>query len=61
MDWDWKKITRRFRVRWDRSDRRFALRGQRDQLIVQMHEAYGLARDAADAQLRDFESCFERR
>jgi uncharacterized protein YjbJ (UPF0337 family) len=63
MNWDtvkgrWKQIRGRIREQWgdltdDDLDR---IEGKRDQLVGAVQKRYGIARDAADKQVRQFET-----
>lgn len=66
MHWDrsgnWKSLTGKMRETWGRwtHDDAAVLGGQRDQLIGNIQRSLGIAKDAAEAQLRDLETVFDR-
>lgn len=62
MDWDrisgnWAHWRARIRERWGRltSDELDQVAGRRDQLVGRIQQAYGLGRDEAERQLRNWE------
>jgi len=62
MEWDrisgnWAHWRRRIRERWGRltNDELDLVAGRRDQLVGRIQKAYGLAREDAERQLRNWE------
>lgn len=55
---NWKQIKGRVKEKWGEltDDDLTRVDGQRDQLVGVIQERYGLAKDEAERQLRDFES-----
>lgn len=63
MNWDriqgnWKQFAGRARQRWGRltHDELDVLDGRREQLAGQIQEAYGISKDEAERQIRDWQS-----
>ena len=63
MNWDriegnWKQFKGKAKERWGRltDDELDVIAGRRDQLLGRLQEQYGLGKDEAEAQVRDFES-----
>lgn len=53
----WKQLTGRMKSEWGKltdDDLAYA-EGHRDYLVGKLQERYGIARDVADAKVRDFE------
>lgn len=53
----WKQLTGRMKSEWGKltdDDLAYA-EGHRDYLVGKLQERYGIARDVADARVRDFE------
>jgi uncharacterized protein YjbJ (UPF0337 family) len=66
MDWDrisgnWAHWRDRVRERWGRltSDELDAIAGRREQLVRRIGSAYGIAKEEADRQLRNWERNLE--
>jgi uncharacterized protein YjbJ (UPF0337 family) len=68
MNWDriegqWKTMKGKVRERWGKltDDDMDVINGRRDQLVGRLQSTYGLAKDAAEKEVRAFEkSCDER-
>ena len=63
MNWDriegnWKQFKGKAKERWGRltDDELDIIAGRRDQLLGSLQEQYGIGKDEAEAQVRDFES-----
>jgi uncharacterized protein YjbJ (UPF0337 family) len=63
MNWDtvkgnWQQMTGTVKEQWGKltDDDLTAIEGQRDRLLGRIQERYGLAREAAEAQLRAWEA-----
>jgi uncharacterized protein YjbJ (UPF0337 family) len=63
MNWDriegnWKQFKGKAKERWGRltDDELDIIAGRRDQLLGTLQEQYGIGKDEAEAQVRDFES-----
>lgn len=63
MNWDtiagnWKQYKGKVREQWGKltDDHLESIAGRRDQLIGKLQEAYGIGKDEAEAQIRDFEN-----
>ena len=63
MNWDtvkgnWQQMTGSVKEQWGKltDDDLTAIEGQRDKLLGRIQERYGLAREAAEAQLRAWET-----
>lgn len=63
MNWDtiqgnWKEVSGKVRERWGQltDDDLEQIAGKRDQLVGHIQKSYGIAKDAAEKQVRDFES-----
>jgi uncharacterized protein YjbJ (UPF0337 family) len=63
MNWDriegnWKQFKGKAKERWGRltDDELEIIAGRRDQLLGTLQEQYGIDKDEAEAQVRDFES-----
>jgi uncharacterized protein YjbJ (UPF0337 family) len=62
MNWDrvegnWKQITGKVKQQWGKltDDSLTEVNGRRDQLVGKIQEAYGISKDEADRQVRDWE------
>ena len=62
MNWDqvegnWKQFKGKAKERWGRltDDELDVIGGRRDQLLGKLQEQYGIGKDEAEAQVRDFE------
>jgi uncharacterized protein YjbJ (UPF0337 family) len=62
MNWDrvqgnWKQVTGKVKQQWGKltDDTLAQINGERDELVGKIQEAYGLTRDEADRQVRDWE------
>jgi uncharacterized protein YjbJ (UPF0337 family) len=62
MNWDrvegnWKQMTGKVKQQWGKltDDVLTQINGQRDELVGKIQEAYGISRDEADRQVRDWE------
>ena len=62
MNWDrvegnWKQMTGTVKEQWGKltDDTLTEVGGQRDQLVGKIQEAYGISRDEADQQVKDWE------
>jgi uncharacterized protein YjbJ (UPF0337 family) len=62
MNWDrvqgnWKQVTGKVKQQWGKltDDTLTEINGERDELVGKIQEAYGLTRDEADRQVRDWE------
>jgi uncharacterized protein YjbJ (UPF0337 family) len=67
MNWDriegsWKQVKGKFKERWGRitDDQLDVIAGKRDQLVGIVQESYGIARDEAEQQVREWEAANER-
>jgi uncharacterized protein YjbJ (UPF0337 family) len=63
MNWDrvegnWKQVSGKVKQQWGKlTDNSLAqINGKRDELVGKIQEAYGINRDEADRQVRDWES-----
>ena len=63
MNWDtaagnWKQLKGKVKQQWGKltDDDLTLIEGQRDELIGRIQERYGLAKDEADRQVKDWES-----
>ena len=63
MNWDriqgnWKKMSGKVRERWgDLTDDNIEkIAGKRDQLVGHIQDSYGVAKDEAERQVREFEA-----
>ncbi|HEU5293425.1 MAG TPA: CsbD family protein [Burkholderiaceae bacterium] len=63
MNWDriegnWRQFKGKARQQWGKlTDDQFErIAGKRDELVGQVQEAYGVSRDEADRQVKDWES-----
>lgn len=54
---EWKQIKGRVKEQWGKltDDDLTRMEGKRDQLIGRVQERYGLAKDKAEAQVKEFE------
>lgn len=66
MNWDriegnWKQFTGKAREKWGRltDDDMEKIGGKRDQLVGKVQESYGIAKDQAEKQVREFEKSFD--
>jgi uncharacterized protein YjbJ (UPF0337 family) len=62
MNWDrvegnWKQMTGKVKQQWGKltDDTLAQINGQRDELVGKIQEAYGISRDEADRQVKDWE------
>ena len=62
MNWDriegnWKQIKGKVKAKWGEltDDHIDVIAGRRDQLVGQVQEKYGISKDEAERQIRDFE------
>lgn len=67
MNWDriegnWKQVKGKFKERWGRitDDQLDVIAGKREQLVGVVQESYGIARDEAENQVREWEAANER-
>jgi len=67
MNWDriegnWKQLQGQVREQWGRlTDDEFdVIGGKRDRLMGSLQNSYGIARDEAEKQIKDFEAKVER-
>ena len=67
MNWDqiegkWKQAKGRIKAKWGEltDDELDVIAGRRDQLVGKVQERYGIARDEAERQVRDFEHGYPR-
>jgi uncharacterized protein YjbJ (UPF0337 family) len=63
MNWDiasgnWKTLKGKVKQQWGKltDDDLTLIEGQRDELVGRVQERYGLAKDEADRQVKDWES-----
>lgn len=63
MNWDrvqgnWKQLKGKVKERWGRltDDQLEIIGGRRDQLVGRIQECYGIARDDAERQVREWET-----
>ena len=63
MNWDrvegnWKQVSGKVKQQWGKltDDTLTQINGKRDHLVGKIQEAYGINRDEADRQVRDWES-----
>lgn len=63
MNWDrvegnWKQFTGKVKEQWGKltDDDLTEIAGKRDQLVGRIQNRYGIAKDEAEVQLKDFES-----
>ena len=66
MNWDriegnWKQYTGMVKSQWGKltDDQLTQVAGKRDQLAGKIQEAYGVSKDEAEKQIRDFERAAE--
>lgn len=66
MNWDtiegnWNKVKGAARQQWGKlnDDELEQLKGKREEMIGKIQERYGVARDEAEKQLKDFETRIE--
>ena len=62
MNWDriegnWKQIKGKVKEKWGEltDDQIDVIAGRRDQMVGQLQEQYGISKDEAERQVRDFE------
>lgn len=67
MNWDrvegnWKQFKGNVREQWGKltDDHLDVIAGKRDQLVGKIQESYGITRDEADRQVKDWETTNER-
>jgi uncharacterized protein YjbJ (UPF0337 family) len=67
MNWDriegnWKQLTGKVRETWGRltDDELERIAGRRDKLAGSLQNSYGIAKDEAEKQIKDFEAKVER-
>ena len=67
MNWDriegnWKELKGRVREQWGRltDDEFVKIAGRRDKLAGHLQDSYGIAKDEAEKQIKDFEAKCER-
>jgi uncharacterized protein YjbJ (UPF0337 family) len=63
MNWDriegnWKQMKGKVKEKWGKltDDHLDVIAGKRDQLVGRIQESYGISRDEADRQVRDWET-----
>lgn len=63
MNWDqiagkWKQLEGRVKEKWGKltDDDLVRIEGKRDQLVGRVQTAYGIAKEEAEKQVRDFET-----
>ena len=63
MNWDrvegnWKQLKGRVKEQWGKltDDELDIIRGRRDQLVGKIQENYGISKDVAESQVKDWES-----
>jgi len=63
MNWDqikgnWKQFKGQARTKWGKltNDELDVIQGNREQLVGKLQERYGIAKDKAEEQVRDFET-----
>ena len=63
MNWDqikgnWKQFRGQARSKWGKltNDELDVIQGNREQLVGKLQERYGIAKDKAEEQVRDFET-----
>ena len=63
MNWDriegnWKQLKGKFREQWARltDDELDKIAGQRDKLMGSLQNSYGIAKDEAEKQIKEFEA-----
>ena len=68
MNWDqiegnWMQFKGRIREKWGKftEDDLDVIKGKRDQLVGKLQEKYGIAREEAEGQIRDFLDSFDDR
>lgn len=64
MNWDrvegnWKQIKGHVKEQWGKltDDHLDEIAGQRDQLVGKIQEGYGMAKDAAEREVKEWEDC----
>ena len=62
MNWDrgegnWKQVTGKVKLQWGKltDDALTQINGQRDELVGKIQEAYGISRDEADREVKEWE------
>lgn len=62
MNWDrvegnWKQLTGKVKAQWGKltDDHLAEIGGRRDQLVGKIQDTYGISRDEADRQVKDWE------
>lgn len=65
MNWDtiqgqWKQVRGRIKEQWGKltDDDLDRIEGKRDQLLGSVQKRYGIAREEAEKQVRDFETAY---
>lgn len=63
MNWDriennWLQVKSKIKVQWDRltDDQLDKISGQRDHLVANVQECYGIEKDHAERQVKDWEN-----
>jgi uncharacterized protein YjbJ (UPF0337 family) len=58
---NWKQLAGKVREKWGQltDDDVEKIAGQRDQLIGRIQESYGITKDKAEAEVREFESALK--
>lgn len=67
MNWqrvegNWKQIKGKVKQQWGKltDDQIDVIAGHREQLVGKIQESYGIAKDEAERQVKDWEATFER-
>jgi uncharacterized protein YjbJ (UPF0337 family) len=67
MNWDrvegnWKQVKGKVKQKWGKltDDQIDVIAGHREQLIGKIQESYGIAKDEAERQVKDWETTFEK-
>ena len=57
MEGNWKQLSGKVKTQWGKltDDQLTQINGRRDQLVGKIQESYGISRDEADRQVRDWE------
>ncbi len=62
IEGNWKELKGRVKEQWGKltDDRLDEIAGKRDQLAGEIQQAYGISRDEAEKQVKDFEESAQR-
>jgi uncharacterized protein YjbJ (UPF0337 family) len=62
IEGNWKQVSGKIREKWGQltDNDMTEIAGKREQLVGKIQKSYGLARDAAESQVREFEKSLDR-